>query len=129
MNPLLVLLIVLLVFFVLMQLFPLLRARAMKGQIAPSLEGVIDPARAGDKDLLIYFHSASCGPCRSMSETIDRLRAEGQPIAKVDVSTARDVAQRFKVMATPTLLRIHEGRIDTVRLGAQSERAIRSLLD
>jgi thioredoxin 1 len=100
------------------------RARALEGQAAPQVEG--EPPAAGRR--LYYFFSPSCGPCRRMSPVIDALRAADRDVVSVDVSQDLEIARKFGVMGTPTLVLVDAGQVAKVLVGAQSEAQINALL-
>ncbi len=60
--------------------------------------------------VLLDFYSDSCGPCRSMMPTVDRLAAEGYPVQRVNVTQHPDLAQRFGVTLIPCFVMIVDGR-------------------
>ncbi len=108
-----------------LQFLPWIRARLLRGKPAPDVTGELPSL--GD-DLLIYFWSPRCGACRTMTRVVDSLMARRNDVVKVDASAAPELARKFRVMATPTLVRVHDGRIEEVLIGARSEQEIRRLL-
>jgi thiol-disulfide isomerase/thioredoxin len=75
-----------------------------------------------------FFYAKWSGPCQQMMPLIDKLRAEGHRIVKVDVDTDKELAKRFNVTVIPTLC-IGLGRPEFVPLsGVQTEETIRSWL-
>jgi thiol-disulfide isomerase/thioredoxin len=77
-------------------------------------------------DTLLWFHSPSCGPCRAMYPDVKALEADGK-LHVVDVTQHFDVARAFKVMATPTTVRVKHGRIVAVRAGVLRGKALETL--
>ena len=114
--------------FLLFQMLPLVRALLMRGKPTPDLTGLIDPMLLGEERLLFYFSSPHCAMCRSMTPMIDRLAAQHGYIVKVDVSETTELARKFGVMGTPTLVLMRAGKIDRMLLGAKSEKTVRGLL-
>lgn len=100
------------------------RAKALEGEPVPDLPGPIGDAVRGTT--LVWFHSPTCGPCRAMHPTIAAMEREGRAVA-VDVSTDLDVAKAFNVFATPTTVKIVDGRILAVRMGALSPAQLAAL--
>ena len=102
------------------------QAKKLEGEQAPTLG---DEQAHADGRSLIYFHSPSCGPCRSMTPVIDALIDElPQQVSKVDISQDMQSALRYNVRATPTVVLVEDGTIAKVLLGPQSEKKLRGLL-
>jgi len=78
---------------------------------------------------LLYFFSPSCGPCRAMTPVIDKLNNDGKRAIKIDINDSPQLAHRFGIRATPTILVIKNRIIEKVLLGAQSESHLSKLLD
>lgn len=129
MNIITVIAIVLAISFLIWQLIPFIKAREMQGVLSPDLSDVLNEGQAKAKRLLIYFWSPSCGMCRSVTPVIDKLMQSRDDVLKINVSENLDVARRFKIMGTPTMVLINEGKIDKVIIGAKSEKSINTLLN
>ncbi|MCA9573014.1 MAG: thioredoxin family protein [Myxococcales bacterium] len=100
-------------------------ARRNEGQPVPGVDG---PMREKlDGDVLVWFHSKSCGPCRAMEPGVRQLAAEGRAEI-VDVHENLPLAQAFGVMATPTTVHVKGGRIEAVRTGMLRPEELRALL-
>lgn len=115
--------------YLLFQMLPLLRARLQRGKPAPELTGLIDPKLLSEERLLFYFSSPSCYMCRSMTPIIERLALQHANIVKVNVSESIELATKFGVMGTPTLVLVRGGKIERMLVGAKSEKLVRSLLE
>jgi thioredoxin-like negative regulator of GroEL len=63
-----------------------------------------------------------------MTPRVDRLREAHPEIVKVDIQQRRQVATRFGVIATPTLVVVEHGQIVSALVGPQSDRRLRALL-
>jgi thioredoxin 1 len=63
---------------------------------------------------LVWFHSPTCAPCRAMHRDVAAL---GDRVIEVDVSQRPDLARTFGVMATPTTVRVKDGRVAAARAG------------
>ncbi|HEV8069387.1 MAG TPA: thioredoxin domain-containing protein [Planctomycetaceae bacterium] len=73
-----------------------------------------------------FFYAKWSGPCQQMMPLIDRLRAEGHRIVKVDVDTDHELRQHFNVTEVPSLW-IESARLEYERLpGLQTEESLRS---
>jgi hypothetical protein len=92
------------------------RARARQvGAEVGAMPAPFDTAVQGDT--LLWFHSASCAPCRAMRADAEALAADGR-LHPIDVTEHLDVARSLSVMSTPTTIHVREGRVVEVRTGA-----------
>jgi len=119
----------LLVGFLFIQLLPFIKAREMRGRPTPDLSDVFTEQQRSQKRLLLYFWSPRCSMCRAMTPVIEQLTQQRQDVISINAAENTDIARRFKVMGTPTLILLVEGKIDKILLGAKSEKTIRSLLE
>ena len=67
--------------------------------------------------------------CRSMTPIIERLALQHANIVKVDVTESSELASKFGVMGTPTLVLVRDGKVDRMLVGAKSEKIVRALLE
>ena len=114
--------------FVLFNLFPLLRARLVRGRAVPELDALLTPEQRQSPRLLVYFWSPSCGMCRAMTPVIDKLATERHDVLKVNIAESMALARHFGVMATPSLAVVENGVVKNLVLGAKTELQIRALL-
>lgn len=87
-------------------------------------------ALVGDRDeLLVYFHSPTCAPCRMMTPAVDAVAAAHPGrVVTVDVGENPRAAAAFSVRATPTLVHVRGGKIDNVYLGGKGRSFIEGLI-
>lgn len=111
------------------QFLPLLRAKRMQGAQAPDLDAVIEPRQRGQRRLLLYFWSPGCGMCRGMTPVIQALAQSRDDVVAVEVNRHPELVRALRVMGTPTLVLVEDGKVDKVLIGAKSEAQIRTLLD
>lgn len=104
------------------------QARQAEGQPAPELPPDIDAALRRRGSALLYCFSPSCAPCQIMTPRIERLMADHDNVFKVNLQTDPELARALGVRATPTTLRLADGRIESVHLGALSESNLTQLL-
>lgn len=72
-----------------------------------------DLIEKGDKPALLDFGAAWCGPCKALEPAIAALAEEyGDRVAvsKLDVDEAPQTAQRFGIMAVPTVILFKGGK-------------------
>ncbi|MDF1658617.1 MAG: thioredoxin [Verrucomicrobiales bacterium] len=82
--------------------------------------------------VLVDFHAAWCGPCKMLSPVIEEIAEarDGEAVvAKVDIDSARELAQRFKITSVPTLIVFNDGEPVVGARGMQSRAAIESMID
>ena len=74
-----------------------------------ALKTRLEPAK--DSAATIFFTSSTCGPCRAAYPMFDQLAAEypNALFAKVDINSARDVASKYQIRATPTFMTFCKG--------------------
>ena len=119
---------ILVVIFLFIQLLPYIKAREIQGQQTPDLTDVFTEQQRQQPQLLLYFWSPRCSMCRNMTPILDKLAQEREDVISINAADDVDIARRFKVMGTPTLVLIKNGKVDQVLLGAKSEKTIHSLL-
>ncbi|KAL7625791.1 hypothetical protein AAE478_005014 [Parahypoxylon ruwenzoriense] len=74
---------------------------------------------------IVFFTSATCGPCKALYPLYDTLAAEhGNKVTliKADTSVAFDVAQRYSITATPTFITFVHGKAEERWMGADAPR-------
>jgi len=88
----------------------------------PAPEGLIGACPGA---VLVFFHTRGCLACRRMHPMIDRLAAVNPGrVCRVDIAEQPALARAARVVATPTLMAIDDGRIVSVRLGTLGEAAL-----
>ena len=60
-----------------------------------------------EKPVLIDFWATWCGPCMRQGPVVEELAEEGYAVGKVDVDQNMALAQQFRVVSIPTLIRRH----------------------
>jgi thioredoxin 2 len=82
--------------------------------------------------VLVDLWATWCGPCRTVSPTLEQLAREraGQlKLVKVDVDAAPALSQRFAVRAVPTLLLLRKGQVLARQSGAAPLATLRVWVD
>lgn len=107
------------------------RAKSMRGQPVPEellnacQSSVASSGSAGDApqnleelNALVAFDSPNCGACRKMEPVLKDI-AEQYPgrVFSLSVTNHRHLAQTLRIMGTPTMLVVQDGRIVDVFVG------------
>lgn len=85
-----------------------------------------------DKPALLDFGATWCGPCKALEPSIVTLAKEyGDRVAisKLDIDEAPQTAQRFGIMAVPTVVMLKGGKEVHRFTGVQSKEKIAALID
>jgi thioredoxin-like negative regulator of GroEL len=70
---------------------------------------------------VVFFTSSTCAPCKVLYPTYDALAEEAggkAVLIKVDINFAREIAAKYKVQATPTIMTFLKGKKDEEWAGA-----------
>lgn len=106
------------------QWLALRRARSIEG--VPLPEGL---ARLCPQAELVFFESVNCRVCHQMHPTLVQIE-KSRPISvcRVDILQHPDIAREMRIMGTPTLVLIRDGRVRAVRLGMMSANKLNNLI-
>lgn len=106
------------------------RVRAGGGQrLAPADLGA---ERFGEHATLLQFSTEFCAPCRATKRLLAALASARPGVAHVDVDLGQrpDLADRFRILQTPTTLLLDAGGTVRARIGGTPrETDLRSTLD
>jgi thiol-disulfide isomerase/thioredoxin len=81
---------------------------------------------------IVYVRASWCGPCRTMSPTIERVAADFAhrvQLVKVDAGAQPQLVQQLRVVAVPTVILWRDGRELCRNTGAQTEAMLRGLFE
>ena len=112
-----------------MQLAFRLGTQRMVGKPAPDVAGLIDGTYDPTRKALFYFYGEHCPPCRTMTPRIDSLAERYPNVFKVDVGESPELATRFGITATPTVILVDAGMIAKAMVGTPSERRLTALME
>ena len=115
--------------FLVLQLYPYLKLRALRGKIAPSLEKILSAEQRKQSQILLYFMAPQCGMCRNITPIIEELSQQRSDIVQVDISKSAEIARELGVMGTPAFVLIKSGIVEKVKLGGLSRDKILEFLD
>lgn len=114
---------------IIMQMRLYFAAKRPQGRAAPPLDDLLDASQRALPTLLFYFHSEFCGPCRRLTPLVEALARRTRAVIIIDVAERPELAQRFGVRVTPTLMRIGHGIVEKVVVGETSEEKLNRLLE
>ena len=83
-----------------------------------------------DVPVLADFWAEWCMPCKMIAPALEEIASEYSgklKIAKVDVDSEPDLAQKFNVVSIPTLLLFKNGEIANQHVGAGSKPMLESI--
>ncbi|MGD9898857.1 MAG: thioredoxin family protein [Calditrichaceae bacterium] len=129
MQGFLYLILVIVGFFVVMQLYIRISSVMKKGKIVDGVNGKIGKDIKAGKRILVYFYSNSCAACKPMTPIIDKLKKEFESIHTVNLAKDMETARAFGVMGTPATVLVENKKIMSFNLGAKSEVFLRKLLN
>ena len=80
--------------------------------------------------VLVDFWASWCGPCRMLGPVIDQLGSEltDVKVCKIDVDANQDLAAKYKVETSPTLVVFEGGKEVKRSVGVQPKPAILAML-
>lgn len=102
--------------------------RAAEGRSAQPLFAQFPDLNKTHGKVLVYCFSPQCGPCRPMSEEVDRLIASGTPIYKLDTTQHPDLIRELGIRATPTLIVVEDGAIRRMLIGVKTANYMLALM-
>lgn len=78
--------------------------------------------------VLVDFWAEWCGPCRTMTPTLERL-ARDFKVCKVNVDRNPKLAARYQVSSIPALFIFKNGQVAAQHLGVTPEHVLRADLE
>lgn len=95
--------------------------------MTPVSTATLDAALA-DRAVILDFTAPWCTACKALMPTLLDLEARhGVPLLQVDVEEAPEIAERYGVVALPTVLRLDAGKVTGKHVGAGRRPALEAL--
>lgn len=82
--------------------------------------------------VLVDLWAEWCGPCRAVAPILDELAkdyGDRLTVAKVDIDSNPETAQRYGVRSIPTLMLFKDGELVETTVGVQPKAALAELVD
>jgi thioredoxin 1 len=84
------------------------------------------------KPIVVDFWASWCVPCRMTKPILEKLAREYNDkieFMPIDADTSREVLEHFKVIDIPTVLTLHNGKVNGRVTGAQNEASYRAMFE
>jgi thiol-disulfide isomerase/thioredoxin len=111
---------------------PTSRSSAVAGAVAAAQSLGLAHEQLGDAATLVQFSTRFCSQCPGTARALGTLAGEYRGVAhvEVDLTDDRALADRFRVLQTPTTLVLDHGGVAVARIaGAPRTIELRALLD
>ena len=105
------------------------RTRRMQGHDAPVTNPLIEAMLQRHGQVILYFYTPQCDACQVMETRINRLTAKHENIIKLNARDNKEMAKRLKLVATPSVVHLKNGKISKIIAGITSEKQIAALLN
>ena len=82
--------------------------------------------------IVVDFWASWCMPCKILGPILERMEKEYRNkfiLAKVNVETNKELAEKYKIMSIPSVKMFRDGRIVAEFSGALSEEIVKEWLD
>ena len=77
---------------------------------------------------LYYFYSPNCGACKTITPIIEKHSEQHKQVSAIDISTDLEMAHKFNVRATPTVVFVENNIVSDVQLGSNALQPINNFI-
>lgn len=116
-------------FMLLLQVVTRFKLKSLENTPAPEFTDVLGADAARFRCVMIYFYSDHCPPCRRVGPIIDQFQQQRNNIFKVNAAKNSELAWRFKIAGTPSVVVVEDGLIKHMLVGSVSAKKLQSILD
>jgi thioredoxin 1 len=102
----------------------------MSAEVTITAENFEQEVLKSDIPVLTDFWAEWCMPCKMIAPTLEELAEEYKgklKVAKVDVDSLPDLAQKYNIVSIPTLLLFKNGEIANQHIGAGSKTTLEGI--
>jgi thiol-disulfide isomerase/thioredoxin len=110
--------------FVALPLLARAQARAFEGKDLPPLPGPTGERLATAGNALVYFFAPTCRMCGPLTPRFEQLRRKNRAVFLVNVAEELELARALKVMGTPSVVEIADGKVAGYYVGAVPEEVV-----
>lgn len=81
--------------------------------------------------VILDFWNIGCGPCQALKPVVEEIAQEHTEIAvyAINCDEGKPIAEKFNIMAAPTLLFIKDSKVVKKTLGFKSKESINTVID
>lgn len=115
-------------FLLFSQFLIILKAKRKKGKKVEAISGQIGSKIQQGDSVLLYFFSVSCRACKAQTPIFRRVQKQFNNAFEVDVAQEGDIAKKFGVMGTPSIVWVKNGIIREFWVGLRQEDQLLALL-
>jgi thiol-disulfide isomerase/thioredoxin len=77
---------------------------------------------------VLNFSAKWCGPCQTVAPVVEKLKRQGYPIRKIDVSDHPELARKYRIDTIPQFILVVDGKELSRIKGIQSESSLKQLI-
>jgi len=102
-----------------------------KQEVATFQKNVVVPSM--DKIVILDFFAEWCGPCKQLTQVLEKVAAayaaKGVDLVKVDVDVSKFISAQFQIRSMPTVYAIHKGKPVADMTAARTEMQVVKILE